>query len=161
MQYWILESQRPILNDLVQGAKGYGKFRKLRPFLDKHGVSVYVGSERAVRWFQASYNKRLIPILPKDKFAHLYVEMVHNKNIVVSIVMLLLLGWNIGLWDCGRCVRDVKGKCVHCRKFYVKSAFQIMGMLPLERLKPAPWNSNGIDLFERFQSNIKINPAIP
>ena len=78
MQYWILESQCLILNDLVQGGKGYGKFRKLRQFLDKHGI--YVVGGRAVRWFQASYNKRLIPILPKDKFAQLYVEMVHNKK---------------------------------------------------------------------------------
>ena len=59
MQYWILESQRPILNDLAQGAKAYGKFRNLQPLLDKHGVYVVGG--------RASYNKRLIPILPKDK----------------------------------------------------------------------------------------------
>ena len=149
MQYWILESQRPILNDLVQGAKGYGKFRKLRPLLDKHGV--YAVGGRAVRWFQASYNKRLIPILPKDKFAQLYVEMVHNKKhcgIDSDVTTIRLEYWLVGL---RKMCTDVKGKCVHCRKFYAKSASQIMGMLPLERLKPTPaWNSIGIDLFGPF-----------
>ena len=56
--------------------------------------------------------------------------------------------WLVGL---RKMCTDVKGKCVHCRKFYAKSS-QIMGMLPLEHLKPAPaWNSIGIDLFGPFE----------
>ena len=136
MQYWILESQRPILNDLIQGAKDYCKFSKLRQLLDKHGV--YVVGGRAVRWFQASYNKRLIPILLKDKFAQLNVEMVHNKKhcgIDSDVTTIRLEYWVVGLQ---KMCTDVKGKCVHCRKFYVESASQMMGMLPLECLKPAP-----------------------
>ena len=72
-----------------------------------------------------------------------------TKNIGIDsdVTTVRLEYWLVGLRE--MCT-DVKGKCVHCRKFYAKSASQIMGMLPLERLKPAPaWNSIGIDLVNK------------
>ena len=62
-----------------------------------------------------------------------------------DVTTIRLEYWVVGL---RKMCTDVKGKCVHCRKFYAKSASQIIGMSPLEHLKPAPvWNSIGIDLF--------------
>ena len=70
------------------------------------------------------------------------LKLYITKNIGIDsdVTTTRLEYWLVGLWK--MCMD------VHCRKFYAKSASQIMGMLPLECLKPAPaWNSIGIDLF--------------
>ena len=77
IRFWELESQRSLKTELEKGVNGDGKFRKLCPVLREDGV--YVVGGRAVRWFEASYNKSLIPILPQNRFAT-YVESIHKEN---------------------------------------------------------------------------------
>ena len=75
--------------------------------------------------------------------------------ITKNVATVRLEYWVLGL---PQMCTDARNKCVHCRKFYVKPASQIMGMLPLERLKPAPaWNSIGIDLFGPFEVKGEVN----
>ena len=75
VKYWVTEEQKSILPELKKGSEGQGRFRKLCPILREDGI--YVVGGRTVRWFEASYNKQLIPILPKTRFAMIDVEHVH------------------------------------------------------------------------------------
>jgi len=156
IHYWTTQSQLSIASELADGVKGQGQFRKLRPIIDEDGI--YVVGGRAARWFEASYDKRLIPILAKDEFSRLYVEMVHNKKhggVESDVATVRLKFWIVGLRQL--CVH-VKDKCIYCRKLHKKVASQKMGLLPKERLKPAPaWCSVGIDLFGPLEVKGEVN----
>ena len=99
-------------------------FKKLCPEMDANGI--YVVGGRATRWFEASYNKRLVPILPKDSFSKLYVEMVHKKKhggVDSDVVSVRLEFWVIGL---RRMCTNVRKSCVMCRKLCGKMGSQKM-----------------------------------
>ena len=132
------------------------KFRKLSPILREDGI--YVIGGRAMRWFEASYNKCMIPILPKNQFSLLYARMIHDEKhagIDSDIAKIRSNYWVIGL---PRICWSINFLCVECRKRRAKLSSQVMGKLPLERLKPAPpWNSVGIDLFGPFDIRGEVN----
>ena len=110
-----------------------------------------------MRWFEASYNKCMIPILPKNhNFSQLYAEMIHEENHVgidSDIAKIQLHYWIIGLQHI---CKYVNYKCIVCRKKRAQISSQVMGKLPLERLKPAPPRCTvGIDLFGPFEIHAK------
>ena len=155
--YWVRESQKPMLDNLKNGSFGKGCLRKICPVMREDGV--YVIGGRAERWFEASFNKRLIPILPKNhNFSKLYAEMIHGENhsgIDSDISKIRLNYWIVGL---RQICKSINTKCVDCRKQRLKLSSQIMGKLPIERLKPAPaWNSVGVDLFGPFEIRGEVN----
>ena len=156
VSYWIKIAQLEIKNELECAVKGVGTFRKLRPILNDDGV--YVVGGRAERWFEGSYNKQLIPILPKNEFSRLIVEMKHRSRhggIDTDIATVREEYWIVGL---RRICCDVKKKCVTCRMLLTKPVSQKMGLLPVERLKPSPaWNSVGIDLFGPYHIRGEVN----
>ena len=120
--------------ELKKGCEGQGRFRKLCPILREHGI--YVVGGRAIRWFEASYNKQLIPILAKTRFA-----MILDSD----IARVRLEYWIVGVHQI---CSSIRYKCVTCKRKHAACSSQIMGKLPIERLKPAPpWGSVGIDLF--------------
>ena len=136
---------------------GKGKFRFLSPRLRSDGV--YVIGNRADKWFEASYNKQLTPILPKDhKFVKLYIEMIHyEKHVGVDSDMakVRLEYWVVGLQKLCKMTRF---NCIVCRKKYSKLSSQIMGVLPEGRLKPSPpWSVIGIDLLGPFDIRGEVN----
>ena len=67
--YWVKESQQSILVELRKEVNGTGKFRKLCPILREDGVYVVGG--------RTSYNKQLIPILPRE---HPFTKFLRRKN---------------------------------------------------------------------------------
>ena len=55
-----------------------GKFKKLTPQINEDGIFVIIGG-RAERWIEISYNKKELPILPKDhRLSLLYCRYIHN-----------------------------------------------------------------------------------
>ena len=49
-------------------------------------------------------------------------------------------------------VKYIKNNCIICRKMEKKLCEQIMGKLPIERLKPAPaWDATALDFFGPFK----------
>ena len=154
--YWVKKSQRTILPELKNGVSGRGKLRKLCPILRDDGF--YVVGGRAIRWFEASYNKSLIPILPKCEFSKLYAGMIHREKHVgidSDIAKIRLEFWIIGLQQI---CKSINYNCIDCRKRRAELSSQIMGKLPLDRLKPSPpWNSVGIDLFGPFEVRGEVN----
>ena len=155
--YWVKESQQSISIELRKGVNGTGKFRKLCPVLREDGV--YVVGGRALRWFEASYNKQLIPILPKEHpFSKLYAEKIHQEKhtgVDSDVAKIRSEYWIVGIQQI---CKSIRYKCVKCRKGSAKVSSQVMGRLPLERLKPAPpWNAVGIDLFGTFEIRGEVN----
>ena len=155
--FWIKLLQESLHTDLQKGMNGQGKFRKLSPRLRDDGV--YVIGGRATKWFEASYNKELIPILPKDNnFVKLYAEMIHNEKHVgvdSDVAKIRLEYWIIGLQ---KLCSSIKYKCVECRKKYLELSSQVMGPLPEGRLKPSPpWSAIGIDLFGPYDVRGEVN----
>lgn len=55
-------------------------------------------------------------------------------------------------------VKSIRYNCVICKKLDKKLSEQIMGKLPVERLKPSPaWSCTAIDLFGPFKIRDEVN----
>ena len=142
VKYCVTEEQKSILPELKKGCKGQGRFRKLCPILREDGI--YVVGGRAIRRFEASYNEQLIPILPKAKFPTMYAEHVHRKahgGVDSDIARVRSEYWIVGVHQI---CSSIRYKCVICKRKHAACSSQIMGKLPIERLKPAPpWSTEG------------------
>ena len=153
--YWTLEAQKDIKDELSKGVTG--KYKRLTPRVGENGVFVIGG--RTERWVEISYNKGELPILPKDhRFSYLYSLYMHNRThlgVDADVSKIRATFWIIGLT---RIVSRIRNKCVTCRKKYAKLHSQIMGKLPIERLKPAPpFFHSMVDLFGPFIVRSEIN----
>ena len=149
INHWVKRAQNSIYFELQNGVKGIGKLRKLCPILREDGV--YAVGGRASRWFEASYNKQLIPISPKDHpFSKLYAEMIHRENhggIDRDVAKIRLEYWIIGVQ---KLCKSIRHNCVDCRK-------QCSRFHP-KRLKPSPpWSAVGIDLFGPYEIRGEVN----
>ena len=77
-KFWIKECQREIGEDLQKAIERKGKLRKLSPILGDDNI--YVVGGRAIRWNETSYNKQLVPILPKNHmFSLLFSRYIHER----------------------------------------------------------------------------------
>ena len=142
---------------LIDALSGKGSLRTLTPRLDKQGI--YVVGGRAQRWTEISYNKQEIPIISgKHKFAKLFSEYIHKSGhlgVESDIAKIRSRYWVIGL---RKLCMSIRYNCIDCRKRDGKLSSQVMGKLPLERLKPAPaWSYIGIDLFGPYHVRGDIN----
>ena len=55
-------------------------------------------------------------------------------------------------------VKSIRYNCVQCRKLCKNLETQVMGQLPIDRLKPAPaWSSTCIDYFGPFETKGETN----
>ena len=156
-QFWIIEAQKLIKNELSKGVTGEGKFKKLTPKINEDGIFVIGG--RAERWIEISYNKKELPILPKDhRFSLLYCRHIHNilhLGVDSDIAKIRSVFWIIGL---SNIVRRIRRNCVTCRRRYLKLSNQVMGKLPIERLKPAPaFFHSMVDLFGPYVIRGEVN----
>lgn len=145
-RFWILEAQTFVEKDMERG-----KFKRLCPKTRNDGVIVVGG--RTERWVEMSYNKGEVPLLPyKHELSRLYAKHVHEEGhhgVSATASKVRSRFWIIGLH---RIVKSIKHNCVICKKLDKKTAVQVMGRLPQERLKPAPaWNCTAIDLFGPFK----------
>lgn len=138
---WIRDSQATLKTDIkAETMKKLGVF-------EKDGVTV-VGS-RLESWTHNTYNNSN-PILlsAKSKLARLYATKIHNEgHLGVSAVVAKIRSkfWIVGVRNL---VKSIRFKCIKCRRFNKSVQQQIMGQVPVERLKPAPaWTYVSIDLF--------------
>lgn len=108
---------------------------------------------RIERWVQMSYNEKEVVLLPyKHCLSRLYTMYIHNKGhygVATTVAKVRSRFWIIGLH---KLAKTIKFNCVTCKKLDRKTAKQVMGKLPKERLTPAPaWSSTGVDLFGPFK----------
>ena len=100
-----------------------------------------------------SYNKSEIILLPYGHtFSRLYAEHIHNRGhlgVLSTASKIRAKFWIIKLL---KLVKSIRTNCVICKKLDKKLNEQIMGKLPIERLKPAPaWTYTALDLFGPFK----------
>ena len=88
----------------------------------------------------------------------LYARYIHNighLGIDADIAKIRAHYWILGL---AGIVRSVRNKCTVCRKKYLKISTQVMGKLPIERLKPAPaFFHSMVDLFGPYIIRGEVN----
>ena len=145
-RFWILESQSSMEKDILSG-----KFKRLCP--RKRDDGIYVVGGRARGWVEMSYNKSEIILLPYEhRFSRLYAENIHcqgHLGVLSTASKIRTKFWIIKLL---KLVKSIRTNCVICKKLDKKLHEQIMGKLPIERLKPAPaWTYTALDLFGPFK----------
>ncbi|XP_071959547.1 uncharacterized protein [Antedon mediterranea] len=151
-RYWIKTVQRPIRDLKIKTPVAFtNKYGSLGPMIDEDGI-VVVG-ERIKNHVHFSYNNKLVPLLPTDHtFSKLYTEKVHklsHSGVSATMAKVRAKYWIIRL---RRIVSSVRNKCMGCRRLEGKVQEQIMGSLPIQRLKPSPpWTYVGCDLFGPFR----------
>ena len=155
--FWIKVCQNNMRSEFESALIGKGPLRKLCPKLDSQDI--YVIGGRAERWIQSSYIKSELPIIHgNQRFSELYARYTHEKGhlgIVSDIAKIRSNYWILGL---RKLCKSIKYKCVSCRKRSGIVSSQIMGQLPIERLKPAPaWSYVGVDLFGPYSIRGDVN----
>ena len=125
--------------------------------MNEAGIFVICG--RAQRWVEISYNKQELPILPKNhRLSLLYARYIHNAahlGIDADIAKIRAHYWILGL---SNIVKSIRNNCIPCRKKYLQISTQVMGKLPIERLKPAPaFFHSMVDLFGPYLIKGEVN----
>lgn len=128
------------------------KLRALDPKLDENGI-LRVGG-RSIKSSTLNYGEKHPVILPKDSYvSELIVRHYHNKvhhqgrNFSTAAVR------TAGYWITGLqgLVRSLLNRCITCIRIRKNPNTQKMGMLPQERVDPAPpFTHVGIDCFGHF-----------
>ena len=112
---------------------------------------IFVGS-RIANWMKDNWNKEVFILLPHDHdFTKLCVRTFHEKyhaGIESTLCKMKSVYW---IPRARKIIKDIKAKCVMCRKLEKKIVGQSMGPLPGKRLKPSPpFYHSALDLFGQF-----------
>lgn len=144
--FWITEAQKSMYEDIEKGI-----YKRLCPRKNTDGI--YVVGGRGERWIEMSHNKNEVILLPYDhRFSRLYAEHIHRRGhlgVLSTASKIRARFWIVKLL---KMVKFIRYNCVICKKLDKRVSEQIMGKLPVERLKPSPaWTCTAIDLFGPFK----------
>ena len=139
-KFWVMRVQESMREGWKQ------RFARLGPQMED-GVIV-VGS-RITAWLRENWNRSLFPILSVEHpFTILFVTHIHNLNhggVESTLAKVLGKYWIPGV---RKLIKQVKSRCVLCRKIDKVLLSQQMGPLPIERLRPSPpFFHTAVDLF--------------
>ena len=150
-------SQRELLPDLEQAAKGKGKFRKLCPMLDEDGIW-RVGSRLKVVPF--TLDAKLPALLPnKHRITLLVMRKAHQHSHLRQDGTVARFRCD-GFWTIrsGNLAKSIVEKCVTCRELDHRTLKQQMGSIPEDRLNdPFAWSYCQLDLFGPFKCRGDVN----
>lgn len=150
-------------NNLVQPS-----MQKLAPFiqeieLDNKEVNlVRVGGRLSNA--PIPYDARFPALVPKDhRFVQLYVEHLHRIHLHAGPKVLLgILRQRLWVINAREVVRKVVRNCVHCFHYKPKLMGQIMGNLPVDRLRAQrPFLVTGVDFCGPFLTSYRIRGKAP
>ncbi|XP_068236892.1 uncharacterized protein [Palaemon carinicauda] len=141
---WVREIQSRL------GKDWESRYRRLGPSVNKDGLIV-VG-QRIPRWLKNNYDQDGFVLLsPDHEFVKLYVKTIHRQfhsGVENTLAKIQSTFWVPRVRNM---IKSVKFKCVTCRKLTKEIAGQVMGQLPLERLKPSPpFAYTALDLYGPF-----------
>ena len=108
---------------------------------------------RGERWIEMSHNENEVILLAYDnRFSRIYAEHIHRQGhlgVLSTCSKIRSKFWIIKLL---KMVKFIRYNCLIYKKLDKRSSEQIMGKLPVERLKPSPtWSCTAIDLFGPFK----------
>ena len=133
---------------------------KLNPLLDEDGL-LRVGGR--LENSSLDFNSRHPIILPRQHRAvKLLVEHVHNTNQHAGpTTTLAILSSTYYIPGVKKLAKLISHQCITCRKSYAKTATQLMGNLPPDRIQPAlPFSIVGVDFAGPFTIK-RGNPRKP
>ncbi|XP_063446979.1 uncharacterized protein LOC134726470 [Mytilus trossulus] len=138
---WVKEAQGEITETFMT------LFQRLGPYKRQDGIIV-VG-QRMADWIKESWNQTEFVLIPsKHPLANLIVQSVHNEDhggIDSTLAKIRSRFWIPGV---RRTIKQIKEKCVTCRKRNKTTLTQQMGKLPSYRLNPSPpFYYCAVDLF--------------
>ena len=154
-------SQKGMVKELKEAAEeGKGRYRKLAPAVDEQGLW-RVGS-RLKHHVPFTLDRKLPVLLPPDhRITSLIMEESHRTHHSGQDGTLNRFRAQ-GYWTVrgGHLARNVKNKCVPCRKNGTKNNLnQPMGDFPPEMLDdPKAWGYCQLDLFGPFHCRGDVNP---
>ena len=118
---WVRQVQKNILS-----LDWRNRFRRLGPSINSNGLIV-VG-QRMSKWLKDNWNQDSFVLLPADhKFTRLYIEHVHaldHAGLEVTLAKVQRKFWVPG---CRKIIKQIKNRCVICRKIEKKVQTQLMG----------------------------------
>ena len=124
---------------------------KLTPFIDHNGI-IRVGGRLKKSDFHNDV-KQPILISTKPNVINLYCEHVHRElGHLGKEVMLAHIRQTLHIIGISSIVKKLLRKCIICRKVQGKTSTQLMGDLPVERVKSdiPPFTHTGTDYFGPF-----------
>ena len=148
---WILTSQAELTTQL--------KPETLKRLCARKDNGIVVAGTRLESWENLTYEGQP-PILLSAKchLAKLYARKIHEScHLGISSVIAKIRRkfWIVGL---RRLVKSLRFNCTTCKKLDGKLQQQVMGKIPIERLKPAPaWSYSSVDLFGPFEIKGETN----
>ena len=144
--FWIIEAQKTMQGDIKRG-----KYKRLCS--RKNEKEIYIVGGRGERWMEMSHNKNEVILLPYNhSFSRLYAEYIHRKGHHGVLSMSSKIGTKFWIVKLLKMVKSIRYNCVTCKKLNKRLSEQIMGKLPIERLRPSPpWYCTAIDLFGPFK----------
>ena len=143
--FWIQEAQKDLRKDISK--------KKHQHLFPRVQDNIVVVGGRAERWMQQTWNKQAFILLPNDHlFSRLLATYVHKEighlGNEATVAAIRRKYWIIGIH---KVVKEIRSKCVSCKKKFKVLAGQIMADLPVERLKPSPpFHTTGLDFFGPF-----------
>lgn len=135
--------------------KGDCKILNLNPFLDAEGV-LRVGGRLAHT--ELPYDTKHPIILPKNsRLTRLIIEDIHIRTLHGGAqVTLSSIRRRFWILDARNTIRHLIFKCVVCHRHRVHLRSQLMGQLPVSRVKQAhPFEHSGVDYAGPF--DVKLN----
>ena len=150
--YWVKDCQRMLHDEM-----GTERYMKLCPRKREDGIRV-VGS-RIDKWVEmTAYHEEPILLPYNHRFTFLYARFVHEMShpgVATTMAKVRLKYWVV---DLKRMVKSIVFKCVICRSYRKTLMSQVMGKLPVERIKAAPpWQSISVDLFGPYDIKGSVN----
>ena len=133
------------------------RFRRLGPSMNSNGLIV-VG-QRMSKWLKDNWNQDSFILLPAcHKFTKLYIHHVHSIDHAGVEVTLAKVQSKFWVPGSRKIIRQIKSRCVICRKIEKTVQTQSMGELDPRRLQCSPaFYHTSLDLFGPFtiRDNVK------
>ena len=126
------------------------RYARLGPFI-KNGV-IHVGA-RISSWLKDNYNQDSYILLPRNHpFTILYITYLHyqdHEGVETTLAKLQAKFW---VPSARKIIKNIKVKCVLCRKLEKKIDHQSMGQRLDKQMKPSPaFYHCAVDLFGPFE----------
>ena len=141
-KFWIQNTQCQMKDDITSQ-----KYAKLCP---KNKDDIIIVGGHTEMWIASTWNRQEFILLPNDhRFSYLVAVSKHQQighlGTGATIARIRSKFWIIGI---RKLVKSIIGKCIKCKKKFKGLSSQVMGVLPLERLKQCPpFSAVGIDYF--------------
>ena len=155
----IVEVQKHISSDLIEGERGKGRFRKLAPVKGNDGIW-RVGS-RLRNFVPFTHDGKMPKIVPTHHRITLLLMRHSHQFSHAGLDGTLSRFYAKGYWTvrAGHLARVIKNRCVTCRKIGKVTIEQPLGDLTYDRLSMSyAWGFCQLDLFGPFSCRGDVNP---